>query len=114
MKQSSFFSAHETQYGVEPVRSYPDSPGYKASGTSQEAAEAVADEATTIRDKALCVIRAHSPDGITPDEVATILRRSVLSVRPRCSELKKMGLVVPAGERSTNESGLDADKLRVP
>ena len=54
---------------------YPHSPGYKVGGTSRRAAEA-----------------------IKPD-------KSVLSIRPRVSELHRLGLVHETGERRRNESG---------
>ncbi len=53
-------------------------------------------------------------DGLTPDEVAARLGLSVLTVRPRCSELIRRGHVVDSGSRRVNASGRKAKVLVVP
>ena len=88
---------------------YPNRPGFKQYGTSQEAADAIEPHADTLRGKALAVIRAAGPRGRTADEVADILNRSVLSIRPRISELLVLGLIKRNDERRKNRSGLFAD-----
>jgi hypothetical protein len=46
--------------------------------------------------------------GATADEVVKDLNLSVLSVRPRVSELKRLGEIKPTGGRRKNESGMTA------
>lgn len=70
--------------------SYPTSPGYKAPGTSKEAAKAMASTADDLRARALAHIR-QKPS--TADETAEALGASVLAIRPRISELRKQSLV---------------------
>ena len=53
-------------------------------------------------------------EGLTPDEVAERLALSVLTVRPRCSELVRLGRFVDSGERRANDSGRLAKVLTVP
>ncbi|MEM7121911.1 MAG: hypothetical protein AAF563_11580 [Pseudomonadota bacterium] len=53
-------------------------------------------------------------DGLTPDEVASRLGLSVLTVRPRCSELMRHGRIVDSGTRRVNASGRKAKVLVVP
>lgn len=53
-------------------------------------------------------------DGLTPDEVAARLGLSVLTVRPRCSELMRRGRIVDSGLRRVNASGRKAKVLVVP
>lgn len=49
---------------------------------------------------------------MTPDELAEKIARSVFYTRPRCSELRAMGLLRPTGEvRRNPESGLKASVL---
>lgn len=78
-----------------PPAKYPDRPGWKEPTTSRDAAERVEPTAKVRRDEVLAVYRAAWPAGMTADEVAAKLGRSVLSVRPRVSELRKKGDVMP-------------------
>jgi hypothetical protein len=49
---------------------------------------------------------------MTPDELAEKMARSVFYTRPRCSELRAMGLLRPTGEVRRNRlSGLMAEVL---
>lgn len=49
---------------------------------------------------------------MTPDELAETIARSVFYTRPRCSELRTMGLLRPTGEVRRNPlSGLRAGVL---
>lgn len=81
---------------------YPNSPGYKENTTSKESAKRIEPKAKTLRDSCLKVLLLHN---LTPDEVAAHLGVSILSVRPRISELFKQGLIKPTGVRRMNESG---------
>jgi hypothetical protein len=86
---------------------YPDAPGYKSTGTSEQAARAIERTAKTLRER---VLRAFQevPNGLTADAVADRLGKSVLSVRPRVSELHRAGEIRPAGGRGKNDSGMSA------
>jgi predicted transcriptional regulator len=88
---------------------YPNRPGFKQYGTSQEAADAIEPQAHTLRGKALAEIKAAGRHGLTADEVADQLGRSVLSIRPRVSELLVLGLIERNRQRRKNTSGLFAD-----
>lgn len=51
---------------------------------------------------------------MTPDELAEKIARSVFYTRPRCSELRAMGLLRPTGEVHRNAlSGLRAEVLSI-
>ncbi|MBP1091926.1 hypothetical protein JOE50_002456 [Bradyrhizobium japonicum] len=86
---------------------YPDSPGFKAAGTSQEAAQAIAGHAKNLRARVLGAI-ASEPAGLSADAVADRLGESVLSVRPRVSELHRAGEIRRSDARVKNESGMAA------
>jgi hypothetical protein len=90
---------------------YPGVPGYKAAGTSQEAAGRVAGDASRLRAAVLDELRRW-PTGRTADEIARLMNRSPLSVRPRLSELRAAGKVVATDERRRNESGMTATVWR--
>jgi hypothetical protein len=63
--------------------------------------------AITVRKEVLAYLAAH-PDGATADEIAEALRRTPFTVRPRCSELLRRGLIVDSGLRRENTSGKKA------
>ena len=85
---------------------YPTAPGFKARSTAKEAAEHVGSRASILRDKCLRCIRERGP--LTADEAATLLGESVLSIRPRFSELATMGDIEDSGTRRKNASGRNA------
>ncbi len=86
---------------------YPVQPGFKVSGPSEQAATAISGKAKTLRDQVLRTIAA-APQGLTADEVASKLNRSILSVRPRVSELHRQGEIRQTAIRGKNDSGMSA------
>lgn len=91
---------------------YPRAPGFKERTTSRDAARAVTSGAATLREEVFAVIRDAGTGGMTADEVAAVVERTVLSVRPRVSELAQDSRIVPNGARRPNESGLMAKVWR--
>src|SRR5271165_6667615 len=91
---------------------YPDAPGFKVSGPSEQAAEVNAGTANKMRAAVLAQF-AQYPGGATADEVAKDLNLSVLSVRPRVSELKRTGAIEQTGGRRKNASGMTATVWRI-
>lgn len=84
---------------------YPSAAGFKEiGGTSQQAASMIS--ASALRDKCIVALKANGP--MTADEVAHFVGRSILSIRPRMSELKELGLVKKTAERRRNASGVAA------
>jgi hypothetical protein len=78
---------------------YPNTPSVGQTDTSRLAAEAIAPNVQTLREKALALI-AERPS--TADEVAEAMNESILAVRPRISELKTMGKVMATDLRRKN------------
>ncbi len=93
-----------------PLFRYPLSPGFKTEGTSKDAALAVSSRASVLRERVHAEIAAAGRSGLTADQVAARLGESVLSVRPRLSELYRAcpPRIEPTGERRTNDSRLKA------
>lgn len=85
---------------------YPNTPGAQDRETSRAAAEAVAERAPQLRARALAVIERSK--GLTADEVAGRLGLSILSIRPRLTELSRLGKVRDSGARRKNASGRNA------
>jgi predicted ArsR family transcriptional regulator len=92
--------------------SYPSHPGWKAAGTSQEAAHAVAGHAKTVRTRAAEYFMQNHPKAFSADDIARALNESVLTVRPRVSELHRSGVIEPAQGRVKNASGMSAHLWR--
>lgn len=86
---------------------YPNHPGSKVATpeTSRQAADSVASSAERLRDQCLSRLRVRAS---TADELAEYLGESVLSIRPRVSELVKMSKVQDSGARRKNRSGKSA------
>lgn len=101
MTQPSLFS-------VQPAR-YPHGAGSKVEGPSREAAESINPHELWVR--VLRCLRDHGP--LTADECADLMCKSVLSVRPRFSELHALGQIEDSGERRKNASGKHATVWRV-
>lgn len=83
---------------------YPDRAGYKALGTSQDAANAIegSGQASRLRSAVLAFYGRRSG---TADECAASLGESILSIRPRCSELLTAGKLYRTGERRKSSEG---------
>lgn len=82
---------------------YPNRPGFKDRDTSRLAAAAIAPAAKNIRDLVADCYLFWGP--MTADEAAERLNLSILTVRPRVTELLKQGILRDSGTRRRNASG---------
>jgi predicted ArsR family transcriptional regulator len=85
---------------------YPLAPGAQDRGTSRAAAEVAATTSPLLRAMALDVLERSN--GLTADQVAARLGKSILSIRPRITELARLGKVRDTGDRRPNASGRTA------
>jgi hypothetical protein len=92
------------------VSRYPYQPGFKRGGTSELSAKQTQPTVSSLRDLVLSALR-QSPR--TADETALALGKSVLAIRPRLSELSRLGLIVETSERRRNASGKLATVYRI-
>jgi predicted ArsR family transcriptional regulator len=86
----------------EPAPFYPASPGHKENTTSLDAAESMRRAAPRLRTLVLKELR-RAPG--TADELAERVGQTILSIRPRLSELQRLGLARDTGARRPNISG---------
>ena len=70
---------------------YPESPGWKSAGASKEAARSITSHAKTVRDRVHCFLKDRYPSTFSADQIADNLGESILTVRPRVSELSRNG-----------------------
>lgn len=85
---------------------YPHHPGARDRDTSRAAAASIAPAASTLRDRVLALYERNA--GMTADECAGRLGLSILSVRPRVTELARLGRLRDSGARRANGSGRSA------
>jgi predicted ArsR family transcriptional regulator len=86
--------------GEHDLFSYPHQAGYTEPDTSKKAAESI--DAGTLRAVVLDAIERCG--AMTADECAHRLGMNILSVRPRFTELKALGLIHDTGLRRRNWS----------
>ena len=91
---------------------YNGRPGFKSPGPSQDAAEKVSKRVAYLQGKCLEALRIHGP--LTADEIAEKAGETILSIRPRCSELKRAGRIIKTDARRLNVSGCSATVWRIP
>jgi hypothetical protein len=84
---------------------YPRNAGYKKTTTSKDAAESVDTRVALLRTRCCHLLMFGE---YTADELANLMGESILSVRPRMSELKRMGFIQDTGTRRLNASGKGA------
>ena len=84
------------------IQTYPESPGFKVAGTSQESAKKNDGRAVILRE---AVFDALKVGPATADELAERIGENVLSVRPRVSELRAKGRLIDTMVRRRNASG---------
>lgn len=92
-----------------PASAYPRAPGWKAEGTSREAAEGIAPKAATLCEQTLACLKRRP---MTPEEVAAELGEPVHSIRPRFSQLSAQSLIVKTDERRKAMGGRMAQVWR--
>ena len=83
------------------MTTYPHTAGHKEPTTSKDAAATT--DAPRLRGMVERALRVFGP--MTADGVADNLALSCLSIRPRLSELRRLGKIAPTGERRANASG---------
>lgn len=99
---------HPDLFEFTPPATYPEVPGCKEPTTSREAARKIAGRAPSLRDQVRTTLEVAWPGGLTADEVAGKMGKREFSIRPRLSELREMGEIMPTAARRKNESGVDA------
>jgi predicted ArsR family transcriptional regulator len=77
--------------------------GFKATDTSHEAAEEAQGRAPFWRLMVLQDLSLHGPS--TADEIAARLQASILTIRPRVSELRNLHKIHDTGNRRANGNG---------
>lgn len=93
-------------------RRYPRQAGHQGTDTSKAAAAKLNKGGKAALMREAVMQQYAGGEELTPDECAERMGLSVLSVRPRCTELKALELLVDTGKRRKNESGSSAAVLK--
>ena len=88
---------------------YPETPGYKRGGTSKASADSMKQKAPSLRQQVLDVLFHQD---LTADECAEEVGKSVLSIRPRLTELLALGKIAETDLLRFNSSGKKATVWR--
>ena len=86
-------------------KKYPLTAGYKENSTSKEAAKKINSRAANLRTECLDIVKNSCNYGATQEEVAALLSESILSIRPRFTELKLLEYIIDSGNRRKNSFG---------
>lgn len=89
----------------------PPTPGHRDDDTSEDAATTISSRVDTLRLRVLEAFRNRGP--MTPDEAAEVLGEGILAIRPRCTELKRLGCLRKTGNRRQNRTGGEANELEI-
>ena len=90
---------------------YHETIGYQRTETSFGAAVRASVNARNVRDKVAAVLAERGP--MTADEIAAVLGLSILTVRPRVTDLNKAGRIEDTGARRQTGSGNAAIVWRI-
>ncbi|MGJ4951836.1 hypothetical protein [Bradyrhizobium sp. HKCCYLS20291] len=89
---------------------YPTTPGSKTAGASDDAAKLAAPRAGTLRAKVEdLMLKGYR---LTSDEIAALLGQSPFAIRPRCTELVNLGVLIKTENRRKDSSGATTHLLR--
>lgn len=89
---------------------YPQTNALGKRDTSIEAGLAIAPRVQTLRDRVLAILTERES---TADGVALALGEEIYNIRPRCTELFKLGLVEDSGKRIKNRHNRNCIVYRV-
>ena len=84
---------------------YPQTPGFKKTGTSEQAALDMLPKSKRLQ--ALVLEELKNGEG-TADQIADRLKIDFMSIRPRLSELSKTNQVIDTGRKGKSRSGKSA------
>lgn len=88
------------------MNKYPETAGSYGLGGSDEAADRITPIMPELQAKVSAVVEAAGAHGATGDEIAAALGWDKHRVRPRTSELRKLGRILASQKRRPSETGV--------
>ena len=84
---------------------YPNKAGHRNIRTSVESAEQINPQLRRLHKIVILELEKVFPKGLTGSELANRVNRNLLTIRPRTTELKLLGLIVDTEKTRKNENG---------
>ena len=107
MQDEFDFKTHYKETSTNDARSkdqYPYKAGHREVRTSISAANDTNKKLRRLHKQVLIEL-ARNPNGLTGSELSNLTKVSILTIRPRTTELKAQGLILDSEETKKNENG---------
>jgi len=91
---------------------YPETPGFKVAGPSQQAANKIEKHQKNMQMRVYEYALACGEQGFIPDEAAKALGLKIITARARCSEMCTKGKLFKTGIERKNADGCNQEVLR--
>ena len=84
---------------------YPHKAGHRGVRTSIASAQDINKQLSRLKKMVLLELSKVYPKGLTGSEIADKTKRNLLTIRPRTTELKILGLIIDTEETRKNDAG---------
>ena len=84
---------------------YPHKAGHRGVRTSKQSADEINPKLSRLKKMILIELESVFPDGLTGSELANRTKRNLLTIRPRTTELKLLGLITDTETTRKNDGG---------
>ena len=84
---------------------YPHKAGHRGVRTSKQSADEINPQLSRLKKMIHIELENVFPDGLTGSELAKITKRNLLTIRPRTTELKLLGLITDTETVRKNDGG---------
>lgn len=84
---------------------YPNVAGHRGVRTSIQSAEEINPYISRIKKMIAIELESVFPDGLTGTELALKLKKNILTIRPRTTEMKLLGIIMDTEKTKKNDAG---------
>jgi len=84
---------------------YPNVAGHRGVRTSIQSAEEINPYISRIKKMMAIELESVFPDGLTGTELALRLKKNILTIRPRTTEMKLLGIIMDTEKTKKNDAG---------
>ena len=84
---------------------YPNVAGHRGVRTSIQSAEEINPHISRLKKMIAIELESVFPNGLTGTELAQRLKRNLLTIRPRTTEMKILGIIIDSEKTKKNDAG---------